>query len=315
MENQPVDNLIYTGDLKPATTHSRNWRDFTLVYPVIARRSKGLSIGVNLNPDRICNFDCIYCEVNRKDFVQGKHPIPFPPRNIVRPRVNLDILRQELAEMLSMVKDGSIWQDSDFANIPPNLRRINDIAFSGDGEPTTYSYFDKAVELAIEERAKAGFAEADIKLVLITNATHLSKPQVGTALKLFDAHNGEVWAKLDAGTPEYYYMIDKTTIPYERVLAGILSISRQRPINIQTCMMRVNASPPPPEEIRAYCERLKFILANGGNLKLVQLYTVARTPAQNYVTSLTDEALAEIAAQIQSKTGLAVETYGGSVGL
>ncbi|HIL25103.1 MAG TPA: radical SAM protein, partial [Verrucomicrobia bacterium] len=40
--------------------HTRHFSDFTFVYPVISRRSKGLSIGVNLNPDKICNFDCIY---------------------------------------------------------------------------------------------------------------------------------------------------------------------------------------------------------------------------------------------------------------
>ena len=34
-------------------------------YPVVSRRSKGISIGVNLNPDRVCNFDCIYCQVDR----------------------------------------------------------------------------------------------------------------------------------------------------------------------------------------------------------------------------------------------------------
>ena len=34
-------------------------------YVVISPRAGGLSIGVNLNPDRYCNFDCVYCEVNR----------------------------------------------------------------------------------------------------------------------------------------------------------------------------------------------------------------------------------------------------------
>ena len=40
------------------TLHSRNWQTNRYVYPVISRRSKGLSIGVNLNPDKVCNFDC-----------------------------------------------------------------------------------------------------------------------------------------------------------------------------------------------------------------------------------------------------------------
>ncbi|MBM3871597.1 MAG: radical SAM protein, partial [Verrucomicrobia bacterium] len=39
--------------------HTRIYRDFTYVYPVISRRSGGLSIGINLNPDKKCNFDCV----------------------------------------------------------------------------------------------------------------------------------------------------------------------------------------------------------------------------------------------------------------
>ncbi len=52
------------------TQHSRSWQSNRYVYPVISRRSKGLSIGVNLNPDKVCNFDCVYCCVDRT------HPTP-----------------------------------------------------------------------------------------------------------------------------------------------------------------------------------------------------------------------------------------------
>lgn len=37
------------------------------VYTVISPRARGLSIGVNMNPDKFCNFDCAYCETNRQD--------------------------------------------------------------------------------------------------------------------------------------------------------------------------------------------------------------------------------------------------------
>ena len=47
------------------TSHPRRWRDFHHCYPVIFRRSKGLSNGINLNPDGARNFDCIYCCVDR----------------------------------------------------------------------------------------------------------------------------------------------------------------------------------------------------------------------------------------------------------
>src|ERR1019366_10077479 len=43
-------------------------RDFLgnrFVYAVISARAGGLSLGVNMNPDKLCNFDCSYCDVDR----------------------------------------------------------------------------------------------------------------------------------------------------------------------------------------------------------------------------------------------------------
>ena len=45
--------------------HARTYQQNRFVYPVLSRRSGGLSLGINLNPDKVCNFDCIYCQVDR----------------------------------------------------------------------------------------------------------------------------------------------------------------------------------------------------------------------------------------------------------
>jgi hypothetical protein len=45
--------------------HRRALADNRHVYAVVSRRSRGVSIGVNLNPDKLCNFDCVYCQVDR----------------------------------------------------------------------------------------------------------------------------------------------------------------------------------------------------------------------------------------------------------
>src|SRR6266550_4371278 len=81
------------------TQHSRAWQTNKYVHPVISRRSKGLSIGVNLNPDKICNFDCIYCCVDRT----------VPPT--IR-EVDLGVLHEELKHMLELVKSGELFQQS-----------------------------------------------------------------------------------------------------------------------------------------------------------------------------------------------------------
>ena len=49
--------------LKLIAAHPRSFQENRYVYPVLSRRSKGISIGVNLNLDKVCNFDCVYCQV------------------------------------------------------------------------------------------------------------------------------------------------------------------------------------------------------------------------------------------------------------
>src|SRR6185369_686533 len=99
------------------TMHARLWQQNRYVYPVVSRRSKGISIGVNLNPDKVCNFDCIYCSVDR-----SKNSSAPPPAWAVRD-VELAVLREELAAMLTTVKSGEIYRFDPFDKIPAALRR------------------------------------------------------------------------------------------------------------------------------------------------------------------------------------------------
>ena len=45
--------------------HPRSFEANRYVYPVLSRRAGGISIGVNLNVDKVCNFHCVYCQVSR----------------------------------------------------------------------------------------------------------------------------------------------------------------------------------------------------------------------------------------------------------
>jgi len=287
-------------ELKAVGDHRRQWRDCRYVYPVISRRSKGLSIGVNLNPDKSCTFGCVYCQIDRA-----------VGRNLGE--VHLAILHDELHLAIEEARGGRLWSEPRFAMIPGDLRRINDIAFSGDGEPTCVLEFDQAVETAAKARSDCACPEA--KLVVITNATRLTSPQFLRALPILDANNGEIWAKLDAGTEEYFRRINRPAadITLEQIVADIARTARDRAVVIQTLMFRVDGADPPPAEVAAYCQRLKDILDAGGRIGLVQLYTVARRPAEPFVTPLPDERLDVLADTIRdSVDDIAVETFYGS---
>ncbi|MDZ4742564.1 MAG: radical SAM protein [Verrucomicrobiota bacterium] len=277
--------------------HRRSYEDFYYVYPVISRRSKGVSIGVNLNPDKVCNFDCVYCEVDRKTPARTK-------------TVDLNILEAELRSMIGIWKSGELFQKEPFSSAPGNLHRLNDIALSGDGEPTSHREFDRAVEIVV--RLRAELCPPDCKIVLITDAAGLDREAVRRGLTLMDQNNGEVWAKLDAGTEEYYRLVNRSFVSYDRILKNLESTAKERAIYIQTLFMNIKGLPPSPEEINAYCKRLCKLLSQGAQIAGVQLYTIARPTPEVWATALDKTSLQKIAETIRQITGLPVEVFNGT---
>jgi len=278
-------------------SHPRLWRDFHYVYPVISRRSKGLSIGVNLNVDKVCNFDCIYCCVDRSI---------APPRK----DVDLEQLREELDAMVTWTVGGRIWETEDFKTVPPELRHVRDITFSGDGEPTSFLRFADACQGAAEARTRHGLDDA--KLIVHTDSSLLHRDHVKAGLAILDANNGEVWAKLDAGTEPYYRLVNRTKVPFQQVLDNILACGRERDLVVQALFMNVHGEPLPEEEFDAFCGRLENLIAGGCRISLVQIYTVARNPAEPYARPLPNEHLDRLAATLRQRLpDLPCEPYYG----
>jgi wyosine [tRNA(Phe)-imidazoG37] synthetase (radical SAM superfamily) len=273
------------------SSHPRQWRDFRYVYPVISRRGHGLSIGVNLNPDASCNFDCIYCCADRS----GQRAAGW---------IDLDVLEAELRALVTARV--ALFSEPEFKHVPGEYRRLNDIAFSGNGEPTLVASFPRAVQIAVNVRREYGLDET--KIILITNACGLTRPAVVETLALMDRNNGEIWAKLDAGTEEYFQLIARPNCSLQEVLESILATARVRPVVLQSLFMRVRGVPPSQAEIAAYVDRVRWLLEQGAHIKLVQVYTVARRTAEAYVSPLTAEELEGIG-EVVRKLPVAVEVY------
>ena len=252
--------------------HSRSFEGLRYVYPVLSRRSGGLSIGVNLNPDKRCNFDCVYCQVDRMN----------PPRVL---HVDLEILAEELEALLARVRDGRIWSHPRLSDTPEKLRRLNDIAFSGDGEPTTEKNFRGAVALTVDLLRREDLS--DVAPILITDAACLHHQRVRDGLDLMHAQGGIIWAKLDAGSEEHYRRVNRSLVPFSRVLANLSMAVGHYRVVVQSLFFRADGVAPPEEEFEAYCERREEIEAEGP-LAEVHIYTVARTPAEPWCTPLSD---------------------------
>jgi wyosine [tRNA(Phe)-imidazoG37] synthetase (radical SAM superfamily) len=287
-----MSNLI-----KAHLDHRRVWRNFLYCYPVISRRSRGLSLGVNLNPDKVCNFDCVYCEVDRTVPARGRD-------------VDLDQLEAELGQLMDLATSGEIYQVPPFDTARPEERRLNDVAFSGDGEPTTAREFAEAVARVARMKQQRGLDL--VKLVLITDSSRLQAPDVVQGLETLMAHEGEVWAKLDAGTEAYYQEICRSLVPFQRILDNLLATARRWPILIQTLFLEWRGRGPSEVELEAYCSRLEHILDQGGQLQAIQLYTVARPTPEPEARPLRRLELDAVAASLRGRLpGLPVEVYYG----
>ena len=274
--------------------HTRHFSDFTFVYPVISRRSRGLSIGVNLNPDKVCNFDCIYCEVDRR--------IPGAVTG-----VDLRQMKDELTAMVRFARDGGLAKEPKFDEVPWLTREVKDIAFSGDGEPTMINNFADCVEAVVDVKQAEGLEST--RIVLITDAAGLDKGDVKRGLEVMARNNGEIWGKLDAGTEEYFKLVNRTNVKFERILNNLLETSRVRPIIIQSLFFKVHDEAMSEAELEAYCGRLRDITDGGGQIREVHLYTVARPTPETYATKLEAIELEQMADMIRERAQLAVSVF------
>ena len=278
------------------SNHNRIYGSNRFVYPVLSRRSNGVSLGVNLNPDKVCNFDCIYCQVDRTTRSETRF-------------VEMDQLLAELRTTLDFITSGDFFGDGPFKDIPPELKRLNDIAFSGDGEPTTYKNFDEIISTCAS--LKQELELDDVKMVLITNASMFHRDHVKAGLQILDENQGEIWAKLEAGTEAYFQIIDRTSFKLQEIVDNIAAAARRRSVVIQSLFMNVNGVAPSNEELLAFCSRLSEIVTAGGSIDHVQIYTVARPPAESFVTALSNSEVDQIVTLVKEQTGITAVPYYG----
>jgi wyosine [tRNA(Phe)-imidazoG37] synthetase (radical SAM superfamily) len=263
------------------------------VYLKVSSRARGLSVEINMNPDKRCNFDCVYCEVDRTR----------PGRAAA---LELEPLAVELEETLDYVHSGRICDHPAFGQLPSEWLALRQVALSGDGEPTLCPEFGSVVESVIHLRALRKFPF--FKIVLLTNAAETDQGGIGEALKMFTSRD-EIWAKLDAGTQDSMDRINRTEVRLETVLNNILSIGRKHPVVIQSLFPLLNGREPSAEEINQYCQRLIELRDAGAQISLVQIYSASMPPHYRGCGHLSLRSLSHIAKTVRTQTGLKAEFF------
>jgi wyosine [tRNA(Phe)-imidazoG37] synthetase (radical SAM superfamily) len=242
------------------TDHRRDIAGLKYVYPVVSRRAGGVSIGINLNPNNACNWRCVYCQV--PDLIRG-----------AAPDTDLQQLAEELDSMLAQIVDGDFLQTA----VPEGARRINDIAFSGNGEPTTSAQFAQVIDLVAVAREKYGLG---IKTVLITNGSQLDKKPVQEALGRMASISGEVWFKIDRAPQDGFEFVNQITLSRAQVARRLALSAMACPTWIQTCMFALDGVLPSEDELTSYVDFLAEQLTAGVPLAGVLLYGLARPSLQ-----------------------------------
>jgi wyosine [tRNA(Phe)-imidazoG37] synthetase (radical SAM superfamily) len=285
-----VGKLDFSGS---AFTRPREFLGNRFVYAVVSQRARGLSIGVNMNPDQRCNFNCVYCEVNRAG--------PAPDKLL-----DVEAMVDELQRTLALAYSGELRDFPDFHNTPANLLELRHVALSGDGEPTLSPNFLDAIRAVVHIRALGRFPF--FKIVLITNATGLDLAAVQAGLKLFTQQD-EIWAKMEAGTQAYMEKVNHPGCSLDKIQANILLAARQRPVVIQSLFPLLNDEEPAAEEIGRYAHRLKELKQAGAQIPLVQIYSATRPTIQSSCGHLPLNTLAGIAQRVREVSGLKAEVF------
>jgi wyosine [tRNA(Phe)-imidazoG37] synthetase (radical SAM superfamily) len=238
--------------------HSRDSAGLRYVYPVLSRRANGVSVGINLNPNNACNWRCIYCQV--PDLVRGGPP-----------PLDLGLLERELAGFLDQVTRGDFsWQGAAAG------RRLVDVAFSGNGEPTSAREFPAAVAVVcrlLEQRQLA----RTVPVRLITNGSLLDRRAVQAGIADIGRADGEVWFKVDAATAAGLARINGTRSDPDRVARRLETCAGLARTWVQTCVFRHDGNQPATAECHAYIELLRPLARR---LAGVHLYGLARPSMQ-----------------------------------
>lgn len=243
-----------------------------IIYGPVRSRRLGRSLGINVLParDKVCTFDCLYCQYG-----------------LAEP-IDLEIDRLRFPSV-----------DKVMAAVEKALRTLSSppayLTFSGNGEPTLHPRFPELVDgLAFLRNQYARHAQTAV----LSNATTAHLPEIRTALSRLDVRI----MKLDAGSQEMLdqYNRPKTRESFQPIIAGLAAL---HDVTIQSLFTGGPLGNFLEEHIEVWIEQLLLI-----NPLLVQLYTLDRTSPSADITHLSQKDLLKLRARL-SNMGINAEVF------
>ena len=240
--------------------------------PVFSRRL-GLSQGIDLLPPKTCNFNCIYCEINRPPRLSCERGEHVPTEEI-------------LAEIDRLLADEERVHDLDVFTI------------TASGEPTLHTGIGRIIRHIKEKTNKP--------VAVLTNGSQLYRDEVRADLRQADI----VIPSLDAARPESFRKVNrpaKCSSDLERIIGGIARFSEEFSGDLWLEILLVANINDTDEDIAALKEAIVRIRPTR-----VQLNTVARPPYESFAKPLTRKRMEEVRAAIAGVYGGQVDILAGS---
>jgi wyosine [tRNA(Phe)-imidazoG37] synthetase (radical SAM superfamily) len=243
-----------------------------IVYGPIQSRRFGVSLGVNLLPPRrkVCSFNCVYCQYSWTEPLRSLADLDWPETIAVASAVR--------AALDAMRAAG---------------RPLHRITIAGHGEPTLHPRFPDVVSglRGVRDEAAPG-----VPLSILSNSTTVHLPAIRDALARLDERN----MKLDAGRQQELRQVNASRVPIEQIVAGLAALPD---IAIQAMFVRDalgridNTAPAAVDAWLGALERIRP--------RVVQVYTIARTPALPSLVPVGRAVLDRIAGRV---AGLGIAT-------
>ena len=268
--------------------HRRDSAGLRYVYPVISRRAGGVSVGINLNVNNACNWACVYCQV--ENLSRGGPP-----------PIDLDLLERELDGFL----DDALHGDFMSREVPAEARRLMDIAFSGNGEPTSAAEFPEAVQAVRRVLQRHGLA-GKLPVRLITNGSLLHRPGVRDGIRGLGELGGEVWFKVDRAMPAEVETINGVPMDAGKIRDNLSRCAALATTWVQTCWFALDGIAPDAAARDAYCALLAPVASRLAGVHLYGLARPSMQPAAPRLQRLDADEMEKFAAEIQEKLGIRV---------
>lgn len=163
------------------------------IYGPIKSRRLGLSLGLSLSPNKICNLDCIYCQWGSVGKTVAE--------------------RKEYASVDEIISELKTW----IKNNPQEFKELKFVTLSGLGEPTLNTRIGELIE---QVKLITGAS-----IAVITNSALLGDPLVRKGILKADL----IVPSLDAVDPQIFKQIDRpdTAIKLNEIIDGLVALRKE----------------------------------------------------------------------------------------